>query len=430
MSLKAKRLGKSLCVVFSAILMGVSSVNPVLALSEKELNLWWQNSIFFYDPYSGCTPLDGETGESKGWDGSCSGVGSYSSKIAEYWSEIYDVATSNGLPWEGIVAQLIGESSFMASEVCPYNPLGLKGEPSCDGKHRTFSSYKEAFSYYVNSIVPVKAAKGKFPNDPYGYIDFLINGVPGYKYATDPDYVNKVSALVCGVQNWAKANGKPISGSGSSSNSSRTSSNTSVGRTTNSVYCSGGSGYIGNNPGPGPDYDNLIFYSQCDSRWGSYMYGKGGINGSDGTSICSSGCGPTSFAVIAANLRQDTSITPAETTDIAGKAGMHVKDSDGDWAGSSWDITSKLASYYGLSAVKISASVSTINNYLENGYMIHTSGKGSAPFTDGGHYIAIVQKLDDGKWLVGDSSKRGPKGTYDPATVISGMNSGNVWAVK
>ena len=163
------------------------------------------------------------------YDGHCSGVNSYSSKIEQYYDSIYSVAQRNGLPWEGIVAQLIGESSFMQHEACPYNPLGLKGSPNCDGKHRSFSSYDEAFSYYVNNIRPVREAKGKFKNDPYGYVDFLINGVPGYKYATDPNYVYKVSGYVCGVQKWAKEHGKPISGSGKADTSSSSGTQTTTG---------------------------------------------------------------------------------------------------------------------------------------------------------------------------------------------------------
>lgn len=179
--------------------------------------------------------------------------------------------------------------------------------------------------------------------------------------------------------------------------------------------------------GPG-DYSDLIFYLQCDPRWGNLNYGPGGIRGNDGTdsTICKSGCGPTSFAVIAANLKRDSSITPDKTADIAGKAGMHVPDK-----GSSWDITRVLANHYGLTAVKIGGSISAIDEYLSRGYMIHTSGKGAPPFSTGGHYIAIV-KSENGKWLVADSGSRrtGPSRWYDPATVMAGMNLNNVWAVK
>ncbi|MBO7657397.1 C39 family peptidase [Candidatus Saccharibacteria bacterium] len=202
----------------------------------------------------------------------------------------------------------------------------------------------------------------------------------------------------------------------------------------------GESGTVGGNEAPLPycdeegedeepgDYSDLIFYLQCDARWGNLNYGPGGIHGNDGadSTICKTGCGPTSFAVIAANLKRNSSITPDKTADLAGKAGMHVPGS-----GSSWGITSYLAGKYGLTAVKIGGSIAAINEYLSRGYMIHTSGRGAPPFSTGGHYIAIV-KAEDGKWLVADSGSRinGPSKRYDPATVMAGMNANNVWAVK
>lgn len=207
---------------------------PAHALTEKQINLYSQNDIYFYDSgISNCEEMD-ETGDEDNtpideWDGHCSDIGVYGDKILQYYDAIHTIALNNGLPWEAIVAQLIGESSFMAHEVCAFNPLGLKGEPSCDGKHRIFSSYEEAFNYYVNSIKPVREAMGKFRNDPYGYVDFIINGVPGYKYATDPEYINKISGYVCGVQKWAFMNGKPISGMPNGNSSSSGSSSSSGG---------------------------------------------------------------------------------------------------------------------------------------------------------------------------------------------------------
>lgn len=173
------------------------------------------------------------------------------------------------------------------------------------------------------------------------------------------------------------------------------------------------------------DTNTLVFYNQCDSAWGKLNYGKAGINGNNNIgTICSSGCGPTSFAVIATNLLHQ-SITPAETADIAGIGGMHVQG-----VGSSHQITRFLGDHYNLNVVQIEGTIEKINEYLDKGYMIHTSGKGSMPFTRGGHYIAIVSHLENGNWLVADSSSRGPSGEYTPNDVISaGMQKGNVWAV-
>ena len=175
--------------------------------------------------------------------------------------------------------------------------------------------------------------------------------------------------------------------------------------------------------------DSFVVYAQCDSQWGSLKYGSEGINGSTGGTICSAGCGPTSFATIATNLKK-TSITPDKTADAAGLGGMYVSGS-----GSSWGITQFLADKYGLQygVVNVSAgnAVSTITTYLQQGWMVHTSGAGSAPFTTGGHYIAIVGITEDGKWWVANSVSDGTLTTYDPQAVVSaGMNLSNVRVVK
>ncbi len=172
-------------------------------------------------------------------------------------------------------------------------------------------------------------------------------------------------------------------------------------------------------------------YLQCDSKWGSLMYGSGGIHGMSGTSICDSGCGPSSFAMMATALL-GIEITPADTSDIAGKAGMHVAG-----RGSSHDITKTLAEHYGLQYKSVSFSGSTpinvINELLRDGWMIHTSGRGSLPFSSGGHYIGIYSVTDSGKWLLADSGHRAitPTTEFEPSSVISaGMDLSNVWAIK
>jgi len=54
----------------------------------------------------------------------------------------------------------------------------------------------------------------------------------------------------------------------------------------------------------------IIYYRQCDNRWGNIKYNiKGGPNGTEAT-LCSSSCGYTSFAMIAAGFNSDTSINP------------------------------------------------------------------------------------------------------------------------
>ena len=65
--------------------------------------------------------------------------------------------------------------------------------------------------------------------------------------------------------------------------------------------------------GSSGDLGNVLgvrYYKQCDSRWGNIQYDiGGGPNGTPAT-LCSSSCGYTSFAMIAAGLNNDDTINP------------------------------------------------------------------------------------------------------------------------
>ena len=163
------------------------------------------------------------------------------------------------------------------------------------------------------------------------------------------------------------------------------------------------------------EIDGFILYAQCGG-WGKYST----------STVCKSGCGPTSFAIIASNLL-GRNITPDMTATVAGNAGMYVPGT-----GSSHAITGVLAKEYGLTTSRISASrataISEINNSLEKGYMIHTSGKGGAPYTTSGHYIAIVGIAENGNWIVANSAG-GTLKQYPPQAVLNGMNLSNINAV-
>ena len=182
-------------------------------------------------------------------------------------------------------------------------------------------------------------------------------------------------------------------------------------------------GYVG--AGSPVTVDGVISFSQCDPTLGNLNYGHGGIYGSDGNSICQVGCGPTSFASIAATL--GLSVTPAEVADVAGKAGMYVYGQ-----GSSWAITRTLADHYGFTYEPVgSPSVERINSLLQSGKMIHVAGSGAMPYSSGGHYIGIVGMTNTGDWIVVDSGHGEGSAvmTYNPNQVLAGMHGGSAGAV-
>lgn len=200
-----------------------------------------------------------------------------------------------------------------------------------------------------------------------------------------------------------------------------------VNKSTNTSICDGSSS-------SSPWTGDFPFYNQCDPKWGTLEYGPNGIAGGSGyTDICASGCGPSSFAMMATKLL-GREILPSETADIAGKAGMHIKGN-----GSSWDITRTLIANggYELDYEELSWSGTTeqkialINQKLQDGWMIHTSGSGSSPFTSGGHYIGIRGLTSSGKWLIADSNGRTNTGNpgeentlnreWEPSDVVVNM---------
>ena len=184
---------------------------------------------------------------------------------------------------------------------------------------------------------------------------------------------------------------------------------------------------------------DFVHYNQCDSKWAEVPYGDYG-------NVCSSGCGPTSFAMLATVLLGE-SITPDETTTYAGEQGQHKK----ECGGSCGTLTKVLADHYdleykdlsndeGLGSKSDSEIISVVSKYLKDGWMMHVSGAGSAPFSSGGHYIGIRGITNSGKWLLADSSDHGGgTGTgkrystieWDPEDVLNaGMHHWNIRAIR
>ena len=157
------------------------------------------------------------------------------------------------------------------------------------------------------------------------------------------------------------------------------------------------------------------WYGQCDSKWRSVSYGGCG-------DICSSGCGCTSFAMMATALT-GIEYLPDEVCTYAGDKGMHICGS-----GSSHSLPATISDHFGLQHETISgASIEKINKYLNEGWMIWTCGSGPDPFTSGGHCIGVRGITSDGKWLLADSKGNGKEVTlekdWDPQHVFSNMRT-------
>ena len=175
----------------------------------------------------------------------------------------------------------------------------------------------------------------------------------------------------------------------------------------------------------------FVWYNQCDDRWADTAFGN--------STICSGGCGPTSFAMMISMLL-NREILPPEVSikEIRGY------DEDGNEYGSVEDLSrilidkmySSELEYEGSlgSAYNYDSSIeSIINEKLKSGWMIQVSGRGTSPFTAGGHFIGIRGITSSGKWLIADSSGAGEENSqkeWDPVEFMNAGIEGTVWAFR
>ena len=177
------------------------------------------------------------------------------------------------------------------------------------------------------------------------------------------------------------------------------------------------------------------FMSQADPRWGKSPYPPGN---DDGGTYQNSGCGITSFAMIATYLEGEE-ITPVdvyERTGIVTYSGNPIGD---------------MAKHYNMEAVNVTETdlgggatneqiVAAINKYLNDGYLIELSGKiasgKNGVFSDKGHYIVLYGRDSKGEWLMADPGHKDNNGkAWDPMKLVGmGINRGNgetkIWALK
>ena len=199
----------------------------------------------------------------------------------------------------------------------------------------------------------------------------------------------------------------------------------------NNTGGNGGSagGFFGNNnisEGASGDVNNalgVVYYMQCDPRWKDIDYDiRGGENGSHAT-ICSSACGYTSFAMIAAGLNNTTSINPYTVI----KAMRNISDGELTYRGYGAASIGELSGYEYTSKFNLKAEVvgrGGIDNALANNKPV------VALFP--GHYMAI-SKSSNGKVVLLDPytnwrDQRRKSGEYDSVAQIEALYGSIQWA--
>ncbi len=161
--------------------------------------------------------------------------------------------------------------------------------------------------------------------------------------------------------------------------------------TTTPSSCSGtGTGTSGTAGANGWDLTGanaMVYYGQCDSKWGAQPYGNPGQ-----TSICKAGCGITSSAMVVATLA-DKSQTPLT---LAKKYGPKYH---GD--GTSFSLYPVLAQDFGLKEKEIGLDFSQAAATVKAGGLVIIAVN-PGHFTSEGHVMVIRAVTDDGKFLLAD----------------------------
>lgn len=171
--------------------------------------------------------------------------------------------------------------------------------------------------------------------------------------------------------------------------------------------------------GRGTDKDmlnNFPFLLQGDGRWGSSLYTA---KGDSSQTIKSSGCGPTSMAMILRSYGHN--VSPIDTCNFSLNNGYRTANQ-----GTSWGFFPAIAKAYGLECMDLGKDTSKVSKALDNGFpVIASMSKGT--FTSGGHFIAIVGKDTNGNIVVNDPASKERSQKSWPLSLFA-KEGKNFWA--
>lgn len=126
------------------------------------------------------------------------------------------------------------------------------------------------------------------------------------------------------------------------------------------------------------EYKGLTYYSQIDSRWKNRSYTS---IGKASQTIGSSGCGPTSAAMVVSSIKG--TVTPEIMADTFVKYGYRSANN-----GTYWSAYRAVADEFNIGYTETADIQKAIELLRNDNYIICSVGNGL--FTTGGHYIVIV----------------------------------------
>lgn len=131
------------------------------------------------------------------------------------------------------------------------------------------------------------------------------------------------------------------------------------------------------------DYIGLTYYNQTDSRWRYHMYSS---VGDSSQTIGTSGCGPTSAAMIVTATRG--AITPDQMGDLFVQYGYRSSNN-----GTYWSAFRAVADEFNIGYTETSDIQRALQLLQNNNYVVVSVGNGL--FTTGGHFIVLTELNGD-----------------------------------
>lgn len=151
--------------------------------------------------------------------------------------------------------------------------------------------------------------------------------------------------------------------------------------------------YIISSPGGSYPANGMQIPHYLQTDYSSIPYGGG--------SIASSGCGPTSFAMIASYLTGAT-ITPVDAVAWCGNAYY------APGAGTYWSYFQAASDHFGCGTITQTTDANAVLQSLSQGCPV-ISSQGPGLFTSGGHFIVLRGVTSSGKILVNDPNDNDQK---------------------
>ena len=194
------------CILGTSLVFTTSTFATKSKMTEEELSIYADNNILFYDPYGSCVSASADGGVLGGEPD-----GTQVSFIKTYHDVAVTLSINYGIPWETVMAQGILESasgtSYFARE--RNNFFGIGAFDSNPDNAFSYATPMEGWEGYYKNIVntPTYRNHGVFQGEtitnPYAYAQAIKNA----GYATDPNYVSKLSSLISMIENLSQQEG-------------------------------------------------------------------------------------------------------------------------------------------------------------------------------------------------------------------------------